>query len=512
MPPPEGGGEGCGDSVGDGVGMPAIVRTKSVLSPAALEAQERWKRSLFDEYVKEGKDGLSKADLRGVLDKLHVPPSRMEDIFARVDLDGDGIIQYSEFSAYVDAHEYSLRTAFDAIDVDGSGEITKDELKLLLDRMHMKCEASRIDELLRNVDTDGSGTISFEEWRSAFALLDPEDLLRSLDESVSFTDDTAAMAADLFGKLGIKTPRSGVHASKPTETKTPIINLAATSPLAAQLLPGGLAGVVAQTVVQPIETVKVRLQAGSVGKMPCKYGGSISNCFRIIMVEEGVHALWKGMYPSALRELSYSTLRFGLYKPIKVTIGCGSPRDTPLWKMMFAGGLAGGIASFIANPTDLLKTRMQNDQTNPPRSTMAHTRDIFAMGGVGAFWRGASTTVARAVTLGAVKMASYDTAKEVIETQLGQRKGATANTIGAAFLTAANTVFFTAPVDFIRTQVMLGDGSRGMARIAVDAVSARGPLVLWNGWLPQYMRILPYGTLQFFFMEKLANMLGTSTT
>jgi solute carrier family 25 protein 14/30 len=436
----------------------------------------------------------------------------MEDIFARVDLDGDGIIQYSEFSAYVDAHEYSLRTAFDAIDVDGSGEITKDELKLLLDRMHMKCEASRIDELLRNVDTDGSGTISFEEWRSAFALLDPEDLLRSLDESVSFTDDTAAMAADLFGKLGIKTPRSGVHASKPTETKTPIINLAATSPLAAQLLPGGLAGVVAQTVVQPIETVKVRLQAGSVGKMPCKYGGSISNCFRIIMVEEGVHALWKGMYPSALRELSYSTLRFGLYKPIKTALGAGTPRDTPVWKMMAAGGAAGGIASFIANPTDLLKTRMQADAGLVPQSMAAHMSQIYQQSGVLGFWRGASATVARAVTLGAVKMASYDATKIVAEDRLGWNKGTLPNTLISCLVSSGFVVASSAPIDFLRTQMMAGKETGGMLSIATKAIRAHGPLVLWRGWVPQYMRILPYGTLQFIFMERIANALGASMT
>ena len=73
-----------------------------------------------------------------------------------------------------------------------------------------------------------------------------------------------------------------------------------------------------------------------------------------------------GMVPSALRELSYSTLRFGLYKPIKTAIGAGTQRETPLWKMVVAGGLAGGVASYIANPTDLLKTRMQADLTQNP--------------------------------------------------------------------------------------------------------------------------------------------------
>ena len=264
--------------------------------------------------------------------------------------------------------------------------------------------------------------------------------------------------------------------------------------------------------VQPVETVKVRLQAESISSKPAKYGGSIARCFRVLVAEEGVRALWKGMAPSALRELSYSTLRFGLYRPIKVALGAGTPRDTPLWKMMAAGGLAGGIASFVANPTDLLKTRMQNDSANPPRSMVAHAGDIYASGGVAAFWRGAATTVTRAVTLGAVKMTTYDKAKEVLEGQIGLKKGSTGNTIGAALITSANTVIFTAPVDFLRTQVMLGDGSRGMARIAIDAVQKGGPFVLWNGWLPQYMRLLPYGTLQFMFMERIASFMGTKTT
>ena len=64
----------------------------------------------------------------------------------------------------------------------------------------------------------------------------------------------------------------------------------------------------------------------------------MANALRLVTAEEGVLALWKGMAPSALRELSYSTLRFGLYKPIKKALGAGTPRDTPLWKMMAAGG------------------------------------------------------------------------------------------------------------------------------------------------------------------------------
>ena len=109
---------------------------------------------------------------------------------------------------------------------------------------------------------------------------------------------------------------------------------------------------------------------------------------------------------------------------------------------MAAGGAAGGLASFIANPTDLLKTRMQAEAVGRP--LLAHMRDIYAAGGLPAFWRGASTTVVRAVTLGAVKMASYDTAKFKVEDVGGPRKGTTGNTFIASVLTAGNVVFASA--------------------------------------------------------------------
>jgi hypothetical protein len=143
----------------------------------------------------------------------------------------------------------------------------------------------------------------------------------------------------------------------------------------------------AQTIVQPVETLKVRLQAESAGTAPPRYG-SMLNALRLVTSEEGSLALWKGMVPSALRELSYSTLRFGLYKPIKTALGAGTPRDTPVWKMMAAGGAAGGIASFIANPTDLLKTRMQADARYAASSALQTARAIVASEGVRGLYRG----------------------------------------------------------------------------------------------------------------------------
>ena len=56
-----------------------------------------------------------------------------------------------------------------------------------------------------------------------------------------------------------------------------------------------------------------------------------------------------------MRELSYSSLRFGLYEPIKKVLGAKDPATTPFYKKVLAGLLAGAFASAVASPTDLLE-------------------------------------------------------------------------------------------------------------------------------------------------------------
>jgi solute carrier family 25 protein 14/30 len=467
------------------------------LSDKELAKHECWKLKVFSKHLPFGAKNLSSEGLRSVLSALHLPESRIVEIFSRLDGDGDGWITFDEFSAFVDGYELELRTAFAAIDTDNSGSISVEEIQSLFDRMMMHVTPERRDELFQAMDADGDGQVTYKEFRQKFALLDPEDLLLSLDDSSSFGDLPTSMVADVFKK----------PASSATLNSAAIPGSA--KAWALQLIPGGVAGVFAQSVVQPIETLKVRLQADST---PPKYK-SMPHAFRLVVTDEGMAGLWKGMSPAALRELSYSTLRFGLYKPIKAALGAGTARDTPVWKMLAAGGAAAGIAGLVSNPTDLLKVRMQAEE-GAARSMSAHAREVYVSSGrrVLGFWRGASTTVVRAVTLGAVKMATYDSSKAAVEDWAGFRQGTLANTLAASTITSANVIFWSAPVDFLRTRVMTGDGSAGMAQIVAQQVKANGPLVMWRGWLPQYMRLLPYGTLQFLFMEQLATALGVSMT
>lgn len=67
-------------------------------------------------------------------------------------------------------------------------------------------------------------------------------------------------------------------------------------------------------------------------------------------------AFWKGIGPAWLREASYTSLRLGLYEPVKQVMGVKA--DSPFLLKFAAGSVAGGIGSIAGNPFDVLKTKM----------------------------------------------------------------------------------------------------------------------------------------------------------
>lgn len=62
-----------------------------------------------------------------------------------------------------------------------------------------------------------------------------------------------------------------------------------------------------------------------------------------------------------MREGSYSAIRLGLYEPFKEVLGEKNKAKTPLYKKIICAGFSGAIGSAIANPTDLVKIRMQGE-------------------------------------------------------------------------------------------------------------------------------------------------------
>ena len=138
--------------------------------------------------------------------------------------------------------------------------------------------------------------------------------------------------------------------------------------LAWQLGLAGAACTVAQGTIHWVETTMVRQQLATNQQ-------NMLRTIQHIVRTEGAPALYRGFAAAGMRELSYSSLRFGLYEPIKKSLGAEDPATTPFYKKVLAGLLAGAFASAVASPTDLLKIRAQA-ATGPSESVVAHARAI----------------------------------------------------------------------------------------------------------------------------------------
>lgn len=117
---------------------------------------------------------------------------------------------------------------------------------------------------------------------------------------------------------------------------------------------GGAANGLTMIVTNPLDVLKIRSQTG--GEMSRGPRLSVPALGSSIVHREGGAALFKGLSVSILRELTFSSVRLGLYEPIKTILsGSDSMHNLSLGGKIIAGVLSGGIAASFFNPTDVLK-------------------------------------------------------------------------------------------------------------------------------------------------------------
>jgi len=75
---------------------------------------------------------------------------------------------------------------------------------------------------------------------------------------------------------------------------------------------GGLSGMFATTIIQPMDMIKVRIQLAGEGKAGA--AASPVAIARDIIAKDGVMKLYTGLSAGLLRQATYTTARLGIYK------------------------------------------------------------------------------------------------------------------------------------------------------------------------------------------------------
>jgi dicarboxylate transporter 10 len=253
--------------------------------------------------------------------------------------------------------------------------------------------------------------------------------------------------------------------------------------------------------------VKVRLQTRAPGA-PKTMLGTFTSILRI----QGIFGLYNGLSAALLRQLTYSTVRFGVYEDLKQRF---SPQPTPtnpnpklsfgaLILMSSFSGFCGGV---IGNPGDVLNVRMQSDFAKPEdeRRSYKHALDglirMVREEGVASLFRGVGANSARALLMTSSQLASYDAFKRVCLDSLHLDDNLVTHftsSLAAGFV--ATTI--CSPVDVVKTRVMSAGGKVPIIQLLKDATRNEGYLWMLRGWVPSFIRLGPQTVVTMLFLEQ----------
>ena len=119
--------------------------------------------------------------LRAIKRKLRMTENQIIKMVKQTDKNGDGYVDVEEFLNMLETAEQKnvihkellqrsgVRKAFQKYDKDGSGSITRDEFRRVVeDKYQTTMRANQIDKLMEQADKDNSGQISYDEFLAAF--------------------------------------------------------------------------------------------------------------------------------------------------------------------------------------------------------------------------------------------------------------------------------------------------------------------------------------------------------
>jgi len=145
----------------------------------------------------------------------------------------------------------------------------------------------------------------------------------------------------------------------------------------------GAGGTEAVSVVNPMEVMKIRLQAQKAGLSST--GGSVdaslADVFRMTVSKEGLGALYKGASLTALRQGTNQAVNFSVYSLLKEQLQQFQPElvggNLPSYQTAVIGLISGTCGPLCNAPIDTVKTRLQNSNSNVGQSKLQQSIEIM---------------------------------------------------------------------------------------------------------------------------------------
>lgn len=160
--------------------------------------------------------------------------------------------------------------------------------------------------------------------------------------------------------------------------------------------------------VTPTERLKTVLIESVKGKVRSHHSGLLA--FKLIVQTQGISGLYRGLLPTILKQSTTQAVKMGSYNMIKqYSVALGTTQSSIT--TFLHGALAGAITVYLTQPLDAVKTTAQSTNAS---GTLNACRSILHRHGLGGFWGGSTSRLARLVFSSGILYTVYEKSTAVL--------------------------------------------------------------------------------------------------
>ncbi|XP_015184393.1 PREDICTED: mitochondrial uncoupling protein 2-like [Polistes dominula] len=292
-----------------------------------------------------------------------------------------------------------------------------------------------------------------------------------------------------------------------------------------KLLTAGTAACIADLATFPLDTAKVRMQIAGEGRtillastegsmlaMRASQPGLLETMGNIVRVE-GARSLYGGLSAGLQRQMCFASVRLGLYDSVKslyagIIDGNNRSGSMNIGIRVMAGMTTGALAVLFAQPTDVVKVRLQagNSGGSAVRysSTLQAYKNIASVEGTRGLWKGTMPNISRNVIVNVAEIVCYDIIKDMIISSGYLRDGIPCH-LTAATAAGLCTTLAASPVDVVKTRYMNSPPGeyKGAVECAVKMFVQEGPAAFYKGFVPSFTRLVSWNIMLWVTYEQI---------